>query len=54
MTVQSGGSPAAGIDAKHKAENPAGYPNAHLYQLLACCTVLGLPPRAASAVCLAT
>ena len=31
------------IDAKYKAEKPAGYPNADLYQLLAYCTVLGLP-----------
>jgi 5-methylcytosine-specific restriction enzyme subunit McrC len=37
-----GGSPAAVIDAKYKAEKPAGYPNADLYQLLAYCTVLGL------------
>jgi 5-methylcytosine-specific restriction enzyme subunit McrC len=36
------GSPAAVIDAKYKAEKPAGYPNADLYQLLAYCTVLGL------------
>jgi 5-methylcytosine-specific restriction enzyme subunit McrC len=40
---QSGGSPAAVIDAKYKAEKPAGYPNADLYQLLAYCTILGLP-----------
>ena len=33
---------AAVIDAKYKAEKPAGYPNADLYQLLAYCTVLGL------------
>jgi 5-methylcytosine-specific restriction enzyme subunit McrC len=37
------GSPAAVIDAKYKAGKPAGYPNADLYQLLAYCTVLGLP-----------
>jgi 5-methylcytosine-specific restriction enzyme subunit McrC len=37
-----GGSPAAVIDAKYKAEKPRGYPNADLYQLLAYCTVLGL------------
>jgi 5-methylcytosine-specific restriction enzyme subunit McrC len=37
------GSAAAVIDAKYKAEKPAGYPNADLYQLLAYCTVLGLP-----------
>jgi 5-methylcytosine-specific restriction enzyme subunit McrC len=30
------------VDAKYKAEKPAGYPNADLYQLLAYCTVLGL------------
>jgi 5-methylcytosine-specific restriction enzyme subunit McrC len=33
---------AAVIDAKYKAERPAGYPNADLYQLLAYCTALGL------------
>jgi 5-methylcytosine-specific restriction enzyme subunit McrC len=37
------GSAAAVIDAKYKAEKPSGYPNADLYQLLAYCTVLGLP-----------
>ena len=37
-----GGAPTAVIDAKYKAEKPAGYPNADLYQLLAYCTVLGL------------
>jgi 5-methylcytosine-specific restriction enzyme subunit McrC len=37
-----GGAPAAVVDAKYKAETPAGYPNADLYQLLAYCTVLGL------------
>jgi len=36
------GSAVAVIDAKYKAEKPAGYPNADLYQLLAHCTVLGL------------
>jgi 5-methylcytosine-specific restriction enzyme subunit McrC len=36
------GSTVAVIDAKYKAEKPAGYPNADLYQLLAYCTVLGL------------
>jgi 5-methylcytosine-specific restriction enzyme subunit McrC len=36
------GSAVAVIDAKYKAETPAGYPNADLYQLLAYCTVLGL------------
>ena len=39
------GSAVAVIDAKYKAEKPAGYPNADLYQLLAYCTVLGLEPR---------
>lgn len=36
------GVPIAVVDAKYKAEMPAGYPNADLYQLLAYCTVLGL------------
>jgi 5-methylcytosine-specific restriction enzyme subunit McrC len=36
------GSAVAVIDAKYKAEKPAGYPNADLYQLLAYCTVLDL------------
>jgi 5-methylcytosine-specific restriction enzyme subunit McrC len=36
------GTPLAVVDAKYKAEKPAGYPNADLYQLLAYCTVLGL------------
>jgi 5-methylcytosine-specific restriction enzyme subunit McrC len=36
------GAPVAVIDAKYKAEKPAGYPNADLYQLLAYCTTLGL------------
>jgi 5-methylcytosine-specific restriction enzyme subunit McrC len=40
---KAGGFPAAVIDAKYKAEKPAGYPNADLYQLLAYCTILGLP-----------
>jgi len=30
------------VDAKYKAEKPAGFPQADLYQLLAYCTVLGL------------
>jgi hypothetical protein len=30
------------LEIRHKAEQPAGYPNADLYQLLAYCTVLGL------------
>ena len=37
------GSAIAVVDAKYKAEKPAGYPNADLYQLLAYCTILGLP-----------
>ena len=40
---KTGGAAAAVIDAKYKAEKPAGYPNADLYQLLAYCTILGLP-----------
>jgi 5-methylcytosine-specific restriction enzyme subunit McrC len=36
------GTPVAVVDAKYKAEKPAGYPNADLYQLLAYCTILGL------------
>ncbi len=40
---KAGGAAAAVIDAKYKAEKPAGYPNADLYQLLAYCTILGLP-----------
>ena len=38
----STGKVAAVIDAKYKAEKVSGFPNADLYQLLACCTVLGL------------
>jgi 5-methylcytosine-specific restriction enzyme subunit McrC len=37
-----GGVAVAVADAKYKAQQPAGYPNADLYQLLAYCTVLGL------------
>jgi 5-methylcytosine-specific restriction enzyme subunit McrC len=37
------GSVVAVVDAKYKAEKFGGYPNADLYQLLAYCTVLGLP-----------
>jgi 5-methylcytosine-specific restriction enzyme subunit McrC len=37
-----GGTPAAVIDAKYKAEKNTRYPNADLYQMLAYCTVLGL------------
>lgn len=34
--------PAAVIDVKYKAEQPSGYPNSDLYQLLAYCTALDL------------
>lgn len=34
--------PIAVADAKYKAEKPAGFPHADLYQLLAYCTALGL------------
>lgn len=37
------GRPRAVVDAKYKAEKPEGFPGADLYQLLAYCTVLGLP-----------
>jgi 5-methylcytosine-specific restriction enzyme subunit McrC len=37
-----GGAPTVVVDAKYKAEKPAGFPQADLYQLLAYCTVLGL------------
>jgi 5-methylcytosine-specific restriction enzyme subunit McrC len=37
------GTAVAVIDAKYKAEKPAGYPNADLYQLAAYCTILGVP-----------
>lgn len=30
------------VDAKYKAEQPSGFPNADLYQVLAYCTVLGI------------
>jgi len=36
------GAPAAVIDAKYKAEKPAGFPDADLYQMLAYCTALRL------------
>lgn len=36
------GNPQAVIDAKYKAEKPAGFPNADIYQLLAYCTALEL------------
>jgi 5-methylcytosine-specific restriction enzyme subunit McrC len=37
------GVPVAVVDAKYKAKKYQGYPNSDLYQLLAYCTVLGLP-----------
>ncbi len=37
------GVPRIVVDAKYKAEKPSGFPQADLYQLLAYCTVLGLP-----------
>lgn len=37
------GAPSAVADAKYKAEMRDGYPGADLYQMLAYCTVLGLP-----------
>lgn len=43
LVWQRGARTAAVVDAKYKAEQPAGYPNADLYQLLAYCTALGLP-----------
>jgi 5-methylcytosine-specific restriction enzyme subunit McrC len=36
------GHPAAVTDAKYKADQPSGYPNADLYQMLAYCTALKL------------
>lgn len=39
----TGGIARAVIDAKYKAESPAGYPNADLYQMLSYCTALQLP-----------
>jgi 5-methylcytosine-specific restriction enzyme subunit McrC len=39
----SGGAPRVVVDAKYKAEKYEGFPQADLYQLLAYCTVLGLP-----------
>jgi 5-methylcytosine-specific restriction enzyme subunit McrC len=38
-----GPAPTAVIDAKYKAEKPAGFPDADLYQMLAYCTALRLP-----------
>lgn len=31
------------VDAKYEAEKPSGFPQADTYQMLAYCTVLGLP-----------
>lgn len=42
LLCRSGGAVTAVLDAKYKAERPAGFPNADLYQMLAYCTVLGL------------
>lgn len=36
------GRPLGVVDAKYKAEKPAGFPDADLYQMLAYCTALGL------------
>ena len=36
------GEPGLVVDAKYKAEKPAGFPNADVYQLLGYCTALGL------------
>ncbi|MDT8911269.1 5-methylcytosine restriction system specificity protein McrC [Amycolatopsis sp. PS_44_ISF1] len=36
------GTPLAVADAKYKAEKPAGFPDADLYQMLAYCTALGV------------
>ncbi len=36
------GVPLAVVDAKYKAEKPAGFPDADLYQMLAYCTALNL------------
>ena len=42
LLCRAGRLPVAVVDAKYKAEKPAGFPNADLYQMLAYCTVLGL------------
>lgn len=41
--TSAAGAPRGVIDAKYKAEKPAGFPQADLYQLLAYCTALDLP-----------
>lgn len=43
LVWERGGHPMAVLDAKYKALRPAAYPHADLYQMLAYCTVLGLP-----------
>jgi 5-methylcytosine-specific restriction enzyme subunit McrC len=43
LLCRHGDSRVAVVDAKYKAERPEGFPNADLYQMLAYCTVLGLP-----------
>jgi 5-methylcytosine-specific restriction enzyme subunit McrC len=43
LLCRAAGLPTAVVDAKYKAEKPNGFPNADLYQMLAYCTVLGLP-----------
>ena len=40
---RDGERPTAVVDAKYKAEKPAGFPDADLYQMLAYCTALRLP-----------
>ena len=42
LLCRAHGAVSAVLDAKYKAERPAGFPNADLYQMLAYCTVLGL------------
>jgi 5-methylcytosine-specific restriction enzyme subunit McrC len=41
--TSAAGIPRGVVDAKYKAEKPAGFPQADLYQLLAYCTALELP-----------
>lgn len=42
LVAYRGSRPAVVVDAKYKAEKPAGFPNADVYQLLAYCTALDL------------
>ncbi|EHR60604.1 McrC family protein [Saccharomonospora cyanea] len=42
VAYTDGGTPVAVADAKYKAEKPAGFPDADLYQMLAYCTALNL------------